>query len=75
LLWACLFIFYAIMFVEVFGLTKTGTATTSRFQNYHDFGNALVMLAFMSTGSVLLFVWREPVLIRYSEGWNGYMHG
>jgi hypothetical protein len=38
------------MFVEVFGLTKTGTASTSRFQNYHIFGNALVMLAFMSTG-------------------------
>ncbi|WVR06351.1 hypothetical protein IAU60_003382 [Kwoniella sp. DSM 27419] len=58
LLWATLFIFYAILFLEVFGLTKNGNSAASRFQNYYSFGNALVMLAFMSTG----------------EGWNGYMH-
>lgn len=58
LLWAVLFLFFAILFLEVFGLTKIGNNSESRFQNYYTFGNALVMLAFMSTG----------------EGWNGYMH-
>ncbi|WVO12615.1 hypothetical protein L204_100220 [Cryptococcus depauperatus] len=58
LLWATLFVFYAILFLEVFGLTKMGNNSSTRFQNYYSFGNALVMLAFMSTG----------------EGWNGYMH-
>lgn len=48
----------AIVMVEIFGLTKVGVNSKSRFQNYHTFGNALVMLAFMSTG----------------EGWNAYMH-
>ncbi|WVQ96668.1 hypothetical protein IAU59_003774 [Kwoniella sp. CBS 9459] len=58
LLWATLFIFYAILFLEVFGLTKQGNSAGTRFQNYYSFGNALVMLSFMSTG----------------EGWNAYMH-
>jgi hypothetical protein len=50
LLWATLFLFFAILFLEVFGLTKLGNASETRFQNYYQFGNALVMLAFMSTG-------------------------
>ncbi|OXH34034.1 high-affinity cell membrane calcium channel [Cryptococcus neoformans] len=58
LLWATIFIFYAILYLEVFGLTKEGNNAGTRFQNYYTFGNALLMLAFMSTG----------------EGWNGYMH-
>ncbi|OCF54943.1 high-affinity cell membrane calcium channel [Kwoniella mangroviensis CBS 10435] len=58
LLWATLFIWFAIMYLEVFGLTKMGNNAGTRFQNYYSFGNALIMLAFMSTG----------------EGWNGYMH-
>ncbi|WWD18487.1 hypothetical protein CI109_102939 [Kwoniella shandongensis] len=58
LLWATIFIFYAILYLEVFGLTKEGNNSGTRFQNYYSFGNALIMLAFMSTG----------------EGWNGYMH-
>ncbi|KAK8858595.1 hypothetical protein IAR55_002824 [Kwoniella newhampshirensis] len=58
LLWATIFIFYAILYLEVFGLTKEGNNSGTRFQNYYSFGNALLMLAFMSTG----------------EGWNGYMH-
>ncbi|CAE6438713.1 unnamed protein product [Rhizoctonia solani] len=57
LLWFTLFIFYGIVFMEVFGLTRWGGAETHN-QNYSSFGNALLMLAFMSTG----------------EGWNEYMH-
>ncbi|KAG8763613.1 calcium channel protein [Ceratobasidium sp. 423] len=57
LLWFTLFIFYGIVFMEVFGLTRWDTAETHN-QNYSSFGNALLMLAFMSTG----------------EGWNQYMH-
>ncbi|KAF9022796.1 hypothetical protein BDZ89DRAFT_1070394 [Hymenopellis radicata] len=56
-LWLIFFGFFAILFVEVFGLTKLGGAET-RTQNYNSVANALVMLAFMSTG----------------EGWNQYMH-
>ncbi|KAI0050088.1 hypothetical protein FA95DRAFT_1487881 [Auriscalpium vulgare] len=56
-LWIILFFFFAILFVEVFSLTKWGSGET-RNQNYSTMGNALVMLAFMSSG----------------EGWNQYMH-
>lgn len=52
-LWLVLFIFFGILFVEVFGLTKWNTAET-RVQNYSTMGNALVMLAFMTTGYVLV---------------------
>ncbi|TXT15853.1 hypothetical protein VHUM_00356 [Vanrija humicola] len=58
LLWAVLFIFFAIVDVEIFGLTRQGGVAESRYQNYNTFGNALIMLSFCSTG----------------EGWNGYMH-
>lgn len=50
LLWATLFIFYAILYLEVFGLTKVGNNAGTRFQNYYSFGNTLIMLAFMCTG-------------------------
>jgi hypothetical protein len=50
LLWAILFVFYAILYFEVFGLTKQGNNSGGRFQNYYSLGNSLVMLAFMSTG-------------------------
>ncbi|KAG1824615.1 Ion transport protein-domain-containing protein [Suillus subaureus] len=48
-LWFILFIFFAIMYMEVFGLTKWYSAETHT-QNYQTMGSALVMLAFMSTG-------------------------
>jgi hypothetical protein len=50
LLWAILFLFYAIMYIEVFGLTKQGNNAGSRFMNYYSLGNSLLMLSFMSTG-------------------------
>ncbi|KAK0201179.1 Ion transport protein-domain-containing protein [Desarmillaria ectypa] len=56
-LWVVFFGFFAILYVEVFSLTKWGSAE-NRNQNYSSVANALVMLAFMSTG----------------EGWNQYMH-
>lgn len=48
-LWLIFFLFFAIMFVEVFGLTKWGSAE-NHLQNYSTVGSALTMLAFMSTG-------------------------
>ncbi|ORX40063.1 Ion transport protein-domain-containing protein [Kockovaella imperatae] len=51
LLWATFFIFFGMMFLEVFGLTKMGNNAGTRFQNYYRFSNSLVMLAFMSTGA------------------------
>ncbi|KAF9650402.1 hypothetical protein BDM02DRAFT_3185438 [Thelephora ganbajun] len=48
-LWLILFMFFAIMFVEVFSLTKWGSAE-NHDKNYASIPNALVMLAFMSCG-------------------------
>ncbi|KAF8962909.1 high-affinity cell membrane calcium channel [Flammula alnicola] len=48
-LWLVLFIFFAILFLEVFGLTKWGGAETPT-TNYSTLGSAMVMLAFQSTG-------------------------
>ncbi|KIK93928.1 hypothetical protein PAXRUDRAFT_828487 [Paxillus rubicundulus Ve08.2h10] len=48
-LWLILFLFFAIMYMEVFGATKWYSAETST-QNYQTMGSALLMLAFMSTG-------------------------
>ncbi|KAF9530724.1 Ion transport protein-domain-containing protein [Crepidotus variabilis] len=48
-LWLILFIFFAILFVEVFGLTKWGGSETPT-TNYYSLGSAMVMLAFQSTG-------------------------
>jgi len=57
-LWTVLFFGYAIAFVQVFGLTKIGNNSTSRFANYRTWGNALLSLATASTG----------------EAWNANMH-
>ncbi|KIM44013.1 hypothetical protein M413DRAFT_17890 [Hebeloma cylindrosporum] len=48
-LWFVLFVFFAILFVEVFGLTKWGGAETPT-TNYSSLGSAMVMLAFQSVG-------------------------
>ncbi|KAF9557915.1 high-affinity cell membrane calcium channel [Agrocybe pediades] len=48
-LWLVLFIFFAILFMEVFGLTKWSGAETP-ITNYSSLGSSLVMLAFQSTG-------------------------
>jgi voltage-dependent calcium channel len=74
-LWLILFIFFAILFVEVFGMTKWNTAET-RNQNYSTMGSALVMLAFMSTGYdfVSEIFANAYVIAHHREGWNQYMH-
>ncbi|KAK7696443.1 hypothetical protein QCA50_001100 [Cerrena zonata] len=56
-LWVILFIFFGILYLEVFSMTKWNTGE-DRHQNYSSMSNALIMLAFMTTG----------------EGWNQYMH-
>jgi hypothetical protein len=56
-LWLVLFMFFGILFVEVFSLTKWNTLET-RNQNYSTMGSALVMLAFMTTGCVSPDHWR-----------------
>lgn len=48
-LWVIVFIFFAILNMEVFSMTKWGSAET-RNQNYTSLGRAIVMLIFMSTG-------------------------
>jgi voltage-dependent calcium channel len=50
-----MFIFFGIAYIEVFGLTRWNNFET-HFQNYRNFENALVMLAFTSTGYERLFL-------------------
>ena len=48
-LWLVLFLFFAILYVEVFSMTKWNSGET-RNQNYSSMPKALLMLAFMTTG-------------------------
>ncbi|KAI0698022.1 Ion transport protein-domain-containing protein [Cytidiella melzeri] len=48
-LWLVMFLFFSILFVEVFSMTKWYSAE-SHNQNYSSMPKALVMLAFMTTG-------------------------
>jgi len=48
-LWIILFLFFGILFLETFSMTKWNSLETHT-QNYSTMGNALVMLAFMTTG-------------------------
>lgn len=76
-LWIILFIFFAILMVEIFSLTKWGSGETWN-QNYSSMGTALVMLAFMTSGYVLFLVALRLQTIKadavHREGWNQYMH-
>ncbi|KAK7047557.1 calcium channel protein [Paramarasmius palmivorus] len=65
LLWLILFGFFAILKVEVFGLTKWGGAENHN-QNYAAVSNALVMLSFMSTGEG----WNEFIAVVYPRCTN-----
>ena len=48
-LWLPLFLFFAIMYMEVFDLTKWYSAEDS-YHNYQTMGMAFLMLVFLSTG-------------------------
>ncbi|KAG8215839.1 Ion transport protein-domain-containing protein [Butyriboletus roseoflavus] len=48
-LWLTFILFFAIMYMEVFGLTKWYSGENS-YQNYQTMGSAFLMLMFMSTG-------------------------
>ncbi|KAJ7019630.1 Ion transport protein-domain-containing protein [Mycena alexandri] len=48
-LWFILFLFFAILFLEIFALTKWNTGE-SRSQNFSTMGSTLVMLTFFTTG-------------------------
>ncbi|TFK22492.1 high-affinity cell membrane calcium channel [Coprinopsis marcescibilis] len=48
-LWVIFFVYFGILLVEVFGLTKWGD-NENRNANFRSLGSALVMLAFQSTG-------------------------
>ena len=48
-LWACFFIYFGLLDLEIFGLTKWGNSG-GVYENFRDFGNSIVMLSFMSTG-------------------------
>ncbi|KAF8146237.1 Ion transport protein-domain-containing protein [Mycena galopus ATCC 62051] len=48
-LWFILFLFFGILFLEVFALTKWNSAET-RSQNFSTMGTTLVMLTFFTTG-------------------------
>ena len=73
-LWLVLFLFFSILLVEVFSLTKWNSGET-RNQNYSTMPKALVMLAFMTTGYARSQI-HSRVVSEYChrEGWNQYMH-
>ncbi|BGP38716.1 calcium channel protein [Rhodotorula kratochvilovae] len=48
-LWLCLFLVYAIFYLEMFGLTRWESAET-RTSNYYTFFNTMILLALQSTG-------------------------
>ncbi|KAJ6570981.1 Ion transport protein-domain-containing protein [Mycena vulgaris] len=48
-LWFILFLFFAILFLEVFALTKWGSGE-NRNQNFSTLGSTLVMMTFFTTG-------------------------
>lgn len=48
-LWFILFLFFGILFLEVFALTKWNSGET-RSQNFSTMGSTLVMLTFFTTG-------------------------
>jgi voltage-dependent calcium channel len=48
-LWIILFLFFAILYIEVFSMTKWESGE-DRNRNFATMGAALVMLAFMTTG-------------------------
>jgi hypothetical protein len=73
-LWFSLFLFFGILWLEVFALTKWGSGEAVN-RNYQSLSATLVMLAFMSTGCVVFSVriWLVAHIVR-SEQWNQYMH-
>lgn len=60
-LWLCLFLTYAIFYLEVFGLTRWESAET-HLSNYYTFASTLVLLALQSTGEG----WNECVTSSFS---------
>ncbi|KAI8139587.1 Ion transport protein-domain-containing protein [Fennellomyces sp. T-0311] len=58
LVWFVVMTTYAIMFMEIFGLTKYGTQATSEHVNFRSYANTMIMLVRFSTG----------------EAWNTVMH-
>jgi hypothetical protein len=50
--WLIVMITYAIMFMEIFGLTRYGTQATTEHVNFRGFANAMVSLVRFSTGYV-----------------------
>ena len=65
-LWLVLFLFFAILYVEVFSMTKWASGE-SRNQNYSSMPNALLMLAFMTTGCVGSSLQAKWILILRTE--------
>ncbi|OBZ90459.1 Calcium-channel protein cch1 [Choanephora cucurbitarum] len=56
--WLVVMITYAIMFMQIFGLTKYGPQATTEHINFRTFSNTMISLVRYSTG----------------EGWNSVMH-
>ncbi|CEP08594.1 hypothetical protein [Parasitella parasitica] len=56
--WFVVLVTYAIMFMQVFGLTKYGPNATTEHINFRSFANTLISLVRYTTG----------------EGWNSIMH-
>ncbi|KAI8991980.1 Ion transport protein-domain-containing protein [Mycotypha africana] len=56
--WFVVLTTYAIMFMQIFGLTKYGPSSTTEHMNFRTYSNTMISLIRYSTG----------------EGWNSIMH-
>lgn len=48
--WFVVLVTYAIMFMQIFGLTKYGPSATTEHINFRSFANTLISLVRYSTG-------------------------
>lgn len=48
--WFIVMTTYAIMFMEIFGLTKYGISTSTEYENFRSYSNTMISLVRYSTG-------------------------
>lgn len=73
MLWAAFFLVWALLFLELFNLTRWNWNETHN-QNFATFTNAVLMLCVFSVGSAGLLKPAYKADDLCSEGWNGFMH-
>lgn len=70
---------YAIMFMQIFGLTKYGRSATTEHINFRSYANTMISLVRYTTGysrriKMVLYCAEGWHWFLISEGWNAIMH-